>query len=412
MINIAKYLTTPNAKTSPIWFRVNTKGNYTRLSSGLKIETKYWNNNTKKISISANNVKSINKELANLEHQIYLIAEKCTNENGSIDLEKLSIFYRDAMNGRDSNEDTILLRDAFDIYINHCLNLSVKSEGTAAVYKTVKKQVISFENSINQQYNLTEIDRNYLERFRLYLQIECDITNITVHKYFKVLKSFTRFMEQEGFKVNKDVFGVVIQYTDTNKVVINNQDMAKLKKVELKTPNQNKYRDLFLILCHIGIRVSDLHNLNESHLDMEKEIISIYTEKTNVPVCIPIPKDVLELIKKYFIDNKTTIIDQKFNRIIKEVCKLAGINEQVEVVIENGKNSSRNVSPKYKLITTHTGRRTFITKMMDTTRFSEKELMKITGHKTVSSFKKYYQILPENLLSKCKEVMDKGLFED
>lgn len=81
-------------------------------------------------------------------------------------------------------------------------------------------------------------------------------------------------------------------------------------------------------------------------------------------------------------------------------------------LLEMVKHSIWELLPKYQFFNTHTGRRTFITKMMDTTRFSEKELMKITGHKTVSSFKKYYQVLPENLLSKCKEVMDKGLFEE
>lgn len=88
------------------------------------------------------------------------------------------------------------------------------------------------------------------------------------------------------------------------------------------------------------------------------------------------------------------------------------INELAEIVFENVKHSKTEFLPKYQLVTTYTGRRTFNTKMMDATRFSEREFMKIRGNKTVSSFKKYYQVFQENLLSKCKVVMDKGLFEE
>lgn len=411
MLKVSRYLKTPNSKNSPIWFRVNFKGKNIRLSSGITLETKHWNSKSKTISISKTNVTQVNKELLRLEQLIYDITEAVTKEDGSLDLKELSSTYKKELKGENSNENDLLFRIAFDMYIDHCINSSVKKDGTAAVYKTVRNQIVLFEDNENQQYYLSELNRNYFEKFRLYIQDNHGLANITVNKYFRVLKSLSRFLIKRGFEINPDIFDFAIKFTDTNKVVISNDDMAKLKSVNLKTQNQNKYRDLFLILCHIGIRVSDLHNLNESNIDLKNKLVNIHTEKTSAPVSIPVPDDIIILLDQYFVKSNTTIVDQKFNRIIKDVCRLAGIDDPIEIVIERGKKSERKIEPKYNLVTTHTGRRTFITKMMETMRFSEKELMKITGHKSVSSFKKYYQILPDELLSKCKDVMNKGLFE-
>ncbi|MCA9750317.1 MAG: phage integrase SAM-like domain-containing protein [Romboutsia sp.] len=301
MIKVSRYLKTPSSKASPIWFRVNFKGKNIRLSSGITLETKYWNSKSKTISISKTNVKEVNSELLRLEQLIYSIAETVTKEKGSMDLKELSSTYKQELKGESTDKNNLLFRSAFDMYIDHCLNSSVKKDGTAAVYKTVRKQIISFEESMNKPYLLTELNRNYFENFRLYLQEKYGLANITVNKYFRVLKSLSRFLLQRGIAINSDIFDITIKYTDTNKVVISNDDMAKLKSVNLKTQNQNKYRDLFLILCHIGIRVSDLHNLNESNIDFKNNLVNIYTKKTSTPVSIPVPNDIILLLEQYFI---------------------------------------------------------------------------------------------------------------
>jgi integrase len=68
---------------------------------------------------------------------------------------------------------------------------------------------------------------------------------------------------------------------------------------------------------------------------------------------------------------------------LKEVASLANIKELIETTITRGK-VEKSVLPKFKLISTHTARRSFATNLYiaDIPAIS---IMKITGHKTERS---------------------------
>lgn len=412
MIKISQFLTNYKAETSPICLRVNHKGKYTRLATGLSLDTTQWDKDKKAISSTCKQAHSMRKILSNLELTIYEIAEKSTDRNGDLDLGLLAKKYRQIINGKESKDEGLYISDAFDLYIEDCMKKKEKRSTTAKVYKSIQNKIIMFENEIYRKCRIENMNNKYLNAFRLYLIEDCKITNITVHKHFKVLKSLTRFLISEGHKVNRDIFSFTISYNDTKKVTFNNSDMKKLIAVELKTMNHNKYRDLFVILCNIGLRISDLKKINESHINESENILSIHTDKTDTPVNIPVTNFVIGLLRKYFVSNDTNIIDQKFNKVIKEVCRLAGIDNDVEIIHEYGKDKVRTIYSKCDLITTHTGRRTFITKMMESGLLSESELMRVSGHKTIAAFRKYYQLDDIRIQKLCKQVIEQGLFED
>jgi integrase len=70
---------------------------------------------------------------------------------------------------------------------------------------------------------------------------------------------------------------------------------------------------------------------------------------------------------------------------LKEVASLANIKELIETTITRGGKVEKSVLPKFKLISTHTARRSFATNLYiaDIPAIS---IMKITGHKTERSF--------------------------
>ena len=92
-------------------------------------------------------------------------------------------------------------------------------------------------------------------------------------------------------------------------------------------------------------------------------------------------KDILE---KY---NYTlpVISEQKFREYIKETARLVGFTEQVIVASRIGNTISEESKRRCDLISTHTARRTFIT-IMKNKGVPDKVIMKITGHKSLSSF--------------------------
>jgi site-specific recombinase XerD len=98
-------------------------------------------------------------------------------------------------------------------------------------------------------------------------------------------------------------------------------------------------------------------------------------------------------IKKDFPKNKIYRIfpyvsSQKFNKEIKEVLKIIGIDDRVKInkIIKNRKKEE--YKPKYELVSSHTGRRTYITWCV-LKGIEKSTIMKTTGHKILQTLHKY-----------------------
>jgi integrase len=87
------------------------------------------------------------------------------------------------------------------------------------------------------------------------------------------------------------------------------------------------------------------------------------------------------------------------NEYIKKVGEIAKINEMTMSSITRGGMIEKTTTEKYKLISTHTARRSFATNLFlaDVPAIT---IMKITGHKTDKSFLRYIRISQEENANK------------
>ena len=82
---------------------------------------------------------------------------------------------------------------------------------------------------------------------------------------------------------------------------------------------------------------------------------------------------------------------QSFNKVIKNICKRAKINNEILIERTVGNKVVRKKYKKYQLVSSHTARRSFATNMY-LAGVAAAKIMLITGHKTESSFFKYIRI--------------------
>jgi integrase len=80
------------------------------------------------------------------------------------------------------------------------------------------------------------------------------------------------------------------------------------------------------------------------------------------------------------------------NRDIKVICRLAGIDEGIRVTTYKGNVRTDEVRPKWELLGTHTGRRTFIVNALSLG-IPPNVVMKWTGHSDYKSMKPYIDIV-------------------
>ena len=121
-------------------------------------------------------------------------------------------------------------------------------------------------------------------------------------------------------------------------------------------------------------------------------------KKTDQLITIPVLPEVVTILSKYSqlegYNFPKAISNQKTNDYIKEITKELPIFQEF-VVIEKHKKGTKvlNRIPKWNLITTHTGRRSFATNSF-LKNIPVTTIMKITGHKTESSFYRYLKMSP------------------
>ena len=86
--------------------------------------------------------------------------------------------------------------------------------------------------------------------------------------------------------------------------------------------------------------------------------------------------------------------NQAMNRDVKDLCRLAGINEEIRITTYKGNVRTDEIHPKWELVGTHTGRRTFIVNALSLG-IPPNIVMKWTGHSDYSSMKPYIDIVDD-----------------
>ncbi len=170
-------------------------------------------------------------------------------------------------------------------------------------------------------------------------------------------------------------------------------DLNNLRNYEAKGYLYN-VRQLFLLSCLTGLRYSDYSRIKSEHLKKDHEgnpLIHIRQEKTGEFVDIPLTSEANEITSQLLSKEIHPITNQKMNLYVKELCRQVGINEPFEVNKYKGKAKTTHTFPKFQLITTHTGRRTFATNLL-LKGVPAEVVMQFTGHKDYRSFSKYVNI--------------------
>jgi integrase len=82
------------------------------------------------------------------------------------------------------------------------------------------------------------------------------------------------------------------------------------------------------------------------------------------------------------------ISEPKFNKYIKEVAAIAGLNREVVIKRYAGNKPVEIRKPLHEFISSHAGRRTFVTLLMEKG-VPNTTLMKMTGHSDLRTLMKY-----------------------
>ena len=205
------------------------------------------------------------------------------------------------------------------------------------------------------------------------------------------------FKKRAFKKPKEDVYNIYLttkELEDIYNLKIEDNTRIKVKNdTTLTAHTLNTARDLFLISANTGLRVSDFNRLTKENIIQlkDKNYIKLKTKKTDTLVTIPINPIVQSILDKYKDSNLPKIQDQTLNYAIKEIGRLAGINEKVTRTQSKGRLKTSKQLFKYEMISNHTARRSFCTNAY-LSGMPTIDIMSISTHSTNKSFINYIKV--------------------
>ncbi len=294
-------------------------------------------------------------------------------------------------------------------------------QGRNYAYATVKaikqamRQFELFQQETGRLYDFKDIDMTFYYNYTAFLKKK-DYSINSVGKCIKELKSILYTAEIEGYHKNsiwkdKKFKGTRV---DIDSIYLTQEDLDKIMVADLSSlsPGHEQARDIFMVGVWTAQRVSDYNNIKKEDFDVltknvmreeddpehpgekkawiekhEITYLNIRQQKTGAKVSIPCNTQLKAILEKYDYQ-LPHLEDQVINRYIKEIAQLAGLTEKVEIETTKGGTPKKEMIEKYKLIHTHTARRTGAT-LMYLAGVDLYDIMKVTGHSTPAMLKKY-----------------------
>lgn len=286
------------------------------------------------------------------------------------------------------------------------------SKATLTVYSNVKGHLQAFEKYRQEKISFASFDFNFYHDFIDYLTFEhvhmrrkVVLTGIklnTIGKTIKHLRGFLKDRVKRKIIAPIDLTDFKIPEEESDAIYLSHQEIIAIYQTDLSAhPYLIEYRDLFVLACLTGLRFSDFSTLKPE--DLQRDMLYKKQEKSDHWVIIPLREEAKHIFTCQFKEKIPALTNPEFNRHIKTIGKLAGLNRSIKFSYKKGNKSIEVVKPKYDWITSHTARRSFCTNEFLAGTPVEL-IMKISGHKRTKDFYKYIRISPEEAANKIKEL--------
>lgn len=351
---------------------------------------------TTKNKIEAN--KDINYKL--LEYQKKIEMDYSDNPNAKHDGEWLTnLLFPPAP---DTSKSNMTILEYVDIFLEN--KGSTISSAYVTKVKSIKKIIQSYITARRKRsLKLNEIDNNFKNDFEKFCINEEKYAFNYFERNFKFIKTILYEAESNGYEISQGLRKIKCKTEPTIFQILTPTELVILENAKFTDEPLKTARDWLLISAWTGQRISDFMKfkpemVSKKNVDgKERYFIEFVQQKTKQQVLFPLDKRVIKILNQRAWKFPRPMSETRYNLMIKKVCEYAGLTEVVEGELyldENGdeneekkkKKSTKNtfrkqrgIYPKWKLVSSHIGRRSFASNNYGV--IPTPLILRVTGHK-------------------------------
>ena len=377
---------------SPIYLRIIKNRKIKFISLGIKVESKYWNNEKMSLKKGAPNYQELNN---------YIIQKRAEAERVSIKMELSSIDVSiNKIKEEIKGSKPVLFFEFTDEKLEGLKNnLSYASYYD---YKSCLKKVEKFWGNRNITFN--DFDMSFIKRFEAHLYNELNNKPLTVKKNLKIIKLMFNHAINDGV-INSSVFTFknhTIKAKAAVKNYLNEQQYESLLNYDATASKMKEiYYDMFIFASYAaGLRFADVLEIKWENFNENESRLTKIIRKTKRKHQFILPKKAILIIEKYRTENKKTT-DFIFPLLING---FDYSNPKTMYTAKNNNNSYANkvlheIEKDLKLpfpLTFHVSRHTFATRALNKGMRIE-HVSKLMDHSNITITQIYAKIVNKEL---------------
>jgi hypothetical protein len=299
----------------------------------------------------------------------------------------------------------------FDYFIE-CKKNEI-ANGTLKKYNVSKHLLERYELEKKTQTQIIDVNDKFKLDFEKYC-LKHNYAPNTISKDLRTLKTVCNHAKHNGITTSHQLETIKTPHHKTEKIYLTFEELKKIEEIDKRRLNDNydNAKDWLIISCYTGQRISDFMRFKKEMIRYEKNkdgvlkpFIEFTQVKTDKIMTVALHPKVIEILERRNGNFPKVISDPKYNLFIKQVCRIAKITEKIKGSKLNDLNKDEDEKkskkkddvkqyrketgtfPKWELITSHVGRRSFATNFYGT--IPTTYLMNVTGHSTEAMFLGY-----------------------
>ncbi|WP_209390864.1 phage integrase SAM-like domain-containing protein [Chryseobacterium sp. RR2-3-20] len=254
-------------------------------------------------------------------------------------------------------------------------------------YKVFFHLLARFEGFSCQRLCIEQVNSDFVRDFMAFGKEE-EYSENTIYRTIHFVKTILNYAERKGIRTCVRELEIRREKQKKHVVTLTEQEIAQIQST--KVPKHlEAAKDWLLISCYTGQRFSDFIHFDTKKLKEVngKMCLAFVQQKTKKDILLPLHPTVLNAIERNGNSFPALMDIQHYNSEIKEIAKLANLNESVKARKRLGFRSKIVQAKKWELMTSHIGRRSFATNFYG--KIPTPLLMEATGHSTEQMFLRY-----------------------
>ncbi|MCR9066094.1 MAG: site-specific integrase [Cytophagales bacterium] len=268
---------------------------------------------------------------------------------------------------------------------------STSRKRTIQQYSLLRDNILEFCTYKNKEPKIEDVDIAFQTDLVRFYREEKGLNQTTIKKRISFLKTIVRHARRHGLATSTSLDDLGVKDGKVHTIYLTPEDLQKIRTANITSDALQNARKWLLLSCYLGQRGGDFLSITKSQIVKinGKSFVDLRQEKGDKPVYVYLTKEAQEILLANNGEFPRKLSTQKYNKYIKEVCKLARLDDIVFGSKINSETKRKEVGnfPKWELVTSHIGRRSFATNYY--TKIPTPLLMAQTGHTTESVFLKY-----------------------